>query len=200
MPRRLTLAAATLSLTLPLASCTSPSPEAGRPDTSPPPSSPTPSSSPSTPAWTAEEVAAINSAKARYSDARAAVDKALLDPQKSSRSTLEQAGNGGAWLIAVIDQVRFQRQQGWHRVGNLLIAKTTVTSVNLDLEQPEVKLSNCIDSSKAKTLIQATGKPVPLVGGDGHRKIFNSRLVYATGAKGGARSWFLIDDQVAGPC
>ncbi|MEV6286622.1 hypothetical protein [Kribbella sp. NPDC051770] len=200
MPRRPFLTAAALLAALPLASCNNSSPEAGRPDTAPPSASPTPSATASTPQWTPEQTKAITEAKARYAAARAAVDKALLDPRQSSRAPLEQAGNGGTWLIAVIDQVRFQRQQGWHRVGNLQIAKTTVAAVNLDLEQPEVKLTNCIDSSKTKTLVQSTGAPVPLVSGDGNRKTFNSRLVYAPNAKGGAKSWFLVEDQVAGPC
>ena len=202
MIRRPLLAAAALCATLTLTACNG-SPEAGRPNTTPPPTaSPTttPTPSPSTPTWTEEEQAAITAAKARYTAARAAVESALRDPRKPSREPLERAGNGGSWLLAAIDQVRFQREQGWYLSGTVNTAATAVTSVKLSLEQPEVRLTSCIDSSAAKTLFQATGKPVPLEGGDGDRRRFQSRLVLAPPAKGGPKMWFLIEEKAVGSC
>jgi hypothetical protein len=149
---------------------------------------------------TDEELKAIEAAKARYVAARAAVEKALKDPRKSSREPLEKAGNGGGWLLTAIDQIRFEREQGWYLSGTVKTTAIAVISVNLGLEQPEVKLANCIDSSTAKTLYQATGKPVPLKGGDGDRRKFESRVVLAPPAKGGAKMWFLIEDKVTGKC
>ena len=200
MTRRPLLAAA-LCATLTLTACHS-SPKAGQPNTTAPSTTP---STPTTPTptgatWTPEEQAAIAAAKARYAVARAAVTTALTDPRKPSKEPLEKAGNGGNWLLTAIDQIRFQRDQGWYLSGTLKTTSTTVTSVNLGLQQPEVKLTNCIDSSAAKTLYRATGKPVPLEGGDGDFRKFQSRLVFAPPARGGAKMWFLVDEKVVGAC
>jgi hypothetical protein len=200
MTRRPLLAAA-LCATLTLAACNG-SPKAGQPNTSPPPSTPstTATPTPTGPTWTPEQQAAISAAKARYAVARAAVTTALKDPRKPSKEPLEKAGNGGSWLLTAIDQIRFQRDQGWYLSGTLKTTSTTVTSVKLDLQQPEVRLTNCIDSSAAKTLYRATGKPVPLEGGDGDFRKFQSRLVLAPPATGGAKMWFLVDEKVVGAC
>jgi len=198
--RRPLLGATALCAALTLAACTN-SPEAGLPATTPPSSSATPTpTSPSTPTWTDEQLAAIAAARTRYTAARAAVEKALRDPRQISKEPLEKAGNGGAWLTSVIGQIRFQREQGWYLSGTMKTTPISVLSANLELQQPEVRLSNCVDSSGAKTLYRATGKPVPLEGGDGNRRKFASRIVLAPPAEGGAKTWFLIEDKAVGPC
>lgn len=202
MIRRPLLPTAALCATLALAACNN-SPEAGRPNTTPPstPTTATPTA-PTTPTYTAEEQAAITAAKARYVAARAAVETALRDPRKPSKEPLEKAGNGGSWLMAAVEQVRFQKTQGWHLSGVLRTTSVSAVSVNLDLAQPEVKLTSCIDSSSSKTVYQATGKPVPFEGGDGQgkRRKFQSRLVLAEPAKGGTKIWFLIEEKAVGAC
>ncbi|MEV5963720.1 hypothetical protein AB0L70_18270 [Kribbella sp. NPDC051952] len=197
--RPLTTAAATLSLLL-LTACTG-SPEAGHPNTTPPPptSTPTPTA-PSTPTWTPEQQTAITAAKARYLTATAAVDQALANPAALNRASLEKAGVGGEWIITVIDQARSMTRSGWYQTGRTVVASTAVTSVNAGGAQPEVKLTNCLDSSKLVIRFKKDGKPVPTGPDNGRRHQFASRLVYAPPAPGGTKMWFLISDKDSGTC
>ncbi|WP_433167509.1 hypothetical protein [Kribbella sp. CA-247076] len=199
-PRPLTVAIATLSALTALTACNG-SPEAGHPNTTPtsPTATPTPTA-PSTPEWTPEETAAITAAKARYVAARAAVEKALADPEALNRSGLEKAGNGGEWIIAVIGDARFQERNGWYQSGRAKIFTKKVVSVKLEIEQPEVLLSNCVDSSGVVTRFTRDDKPVPMGPGNGNRHLFSSRLVYAPPAPGGEKMWFLVSEKAAGKC
>jgi hypothetical protein len=200
MPSRPALGRATAALCalLALTSCQG-SPEAGHPNTTPISPTPTPTA-PSTPTWTPEQEAAITAAKARYAAATAAVDRALVDPATLNRSALEKAGIGGEWIITVIDQARTMTRSGWYQTGSTKITKTAVTSVKVDGEQPEVNLSNCLDSSQQVIRFKKDGKPVPMGPGNGRRHQFASRLVYAPPAPGGQKMWFLISDKDTGTC
>jgi hypothetical protein len=202
MIRRPLVGAAVLCGALLLAACNG-SPEAGRvtpaPTTSSPTSTPT-VSTPITPAWTEEELAAIAGAKARYVAARAAIDVAMNDPRKSTRVALEKAGNGGSWIIDILDDVNFQRDNGWFQAGRVQIASTAVEYVSLKGEQPEVRLTVCIDTSKISTRYQSNGKPVPMGPGNGSRHKAQARLVFAPPANQSAKMWFLIEEKASGSC
>jgi len=199
MPRRpLAATVATLSALTALTAC-NPSPEAGRPNTTPTTPTTTPTA-PSTPTWTPEEEAAITAATARYAAARAAVEKALADPAALNRPALEKAGNGGEWILAVIGDARFQARNGWYQAGQAKISATKVAAVKLGIAQPEVQLTNCIDSSGVVTRFKKDDKPVPMGPGNGNRHKFSSRLVYAPPAPGGQKMWFLISEKATGTC
>lgn len=197
-PRPLRTAIATLSALTALTACNS-SPEAGHPNTTA--TSPTATPTPTAPStWTPEEQAAITAAKARYTAARSAVDKALQSPTTATRTTLLKAGNGGAWLIAVLGEIDFQEDNGWYQAGTVQIASVAVRSVKLDGPQPEVQLVSCIDSSAVSTRYQKNDKPVPMGPDDGDRHKFQSRIVYTKPVGQGGKMWFLIDDKVSGKC
>jgi hypothetical protein len=102
--------------------------------------------------------------------------------------------------MTAIGEVRFERDQGWYTAGSVKIISTTVDLVNLRLEQPEVRLSTCIDSSGTSTRYQATGKPVPGADSNGDRHKFRSRLVLAPPVAGGNKMWFLIEEKAMGSC
>ncbi|MGC4941822.1 hypothetical protein [Kribbella sp. DT2] len=201
MTRRVTTAAAALCLATLAAACTN-SPEAGRPDTTPPSSTPTTASpgTPSAPRWTEEEQSAINAAKVRYASARRAVDATLHDPRKSDRAALTRAGNGGTWLIDVLGEIKFQRENGWYQTGFVQIGSTSVESVKLTLEQPEVRLTACIDSSKVTTNLQSTRKPIPDTGNDGDRHMAKAKLVFAKALNEKSKAWFLVEEKGGGAC
>jgi hypothetical protein len=202
MIRRPLVGAAVLCGALLLAACNG-SPEAGRvtpaPSTNAPSTTPT-VGTPTTPSWSEEEIRAIAGAKARYAAARVAVDKAMQDPRKSSRAALAKAGNGGSWIIAILDGVNFKRNNGWYQAGAVQIASTTVDSVSLGGEQPEVRLKVCVDSSRVSTRYQATGKPVAMGPSDGNRHKAQARLVFAPPANQTAKMWFLIEEKASGTC
>ncbi|MEJ1110798.1 MULTISPECIES: hypothetical protein [unclassified Kribbella] len=202
MTRRPALGPATaaLSALLALTACQA-SPEAGRPNTTPtsPTATPTPTA-PSTPEWTPEQQAAITAAKARYTAARAAIDKAMLAPTKATRTDLEKAGNGGSWILTILQDILNFEDYGWYQTGNTKITNTMVTSVKLDLQQPEVRMVSCIDSSAVVIRFQKDGKPVPTGPGNGNRQKFSSQLVYAPPAPGGQKMWWLIADKAMGAC
>jgi hypothetical protein len=200
MPRRPTLGPATAALcaVLALTACQG-SPEAGQPNTAPPPSS-TPTPTPTSPVWSAEEQTAIDAAKARYAAARAAVDKASTKPTAIDRNALEKAGNGGTWIISALESLLTLRNDGWYQTGAVKITNTTVASVDLDLEQPEVRLKSCLDSSGLTLRFQKDGKAVPLGPGNGTRHAFASRLVYAPAQGGGTKMWWLIEEKGQGKC
>ncbi|WP_328998318.1 hypothetical protein OHA18_28145 [Kribbella sp. NBC_00709] len=161
--------------------------------------SPTPNA-PSTPAWTTDEQAAITAAKARYVAARAAVNNAFKEPAKATTASLEAAGNGGTWVIAVAGQLDFQVKNGWYQTGDAKVASLDVRSVNLKLAQPEVRLTSCIDSSQVVDRYQSNSKPIPVVSDNGDRHRFESRLVYAKSASTGRKLWFLVDDKTTKTC
>ncbi|MEV6417695.1 hypothetical protein [Kribbella sp. NPDC051718] len=187
--------------TLTLASCNN-SPEAGHPNTAPTTSTtPTPTpTAPSTPAYTPEEQAAITAATAQYIAARAATDRAFETPAKFDRNALAKAGNSGQWLVELSGGAKQLKEYGWYQTGKTKISGTTVVSVNLGLEQPEVRLTNCIDSSGVVTRFVKDNKPVPVGPDNGKRHQFSSQLVFAKPASGGQQMWFLIADKVGGAC
>lgn len=199
--RPLTTAVATLSALTALTACNS-SPEAGHPNTTTPTTTsppPTPTA-PATPSWTPEQQAAITAAKARYTAARAAVDKAMSAPSAINRPALEKAGNGGTWIISALEALLNLQHDGWYLTGNTKVANTVVSSVKLNLEQPEVRLVSCLDSSAVVIRFQKDHRPVPLGPGNSRRQKFASRLVYAPPAAGGSKMWWLIEDKGVGPC
>ena len=196
MTRRPLLAAA-LCATLTLTACNN-SPKAGQPNTTAPSTTPTPT--PTNPTWTPEQFEAITAAKARYAAARAAVDQALMNPSKLDRGALERAGNGGEWITTILGDATNYQKYGWYRSGKIKIASTQVTSVKLDIEQPEVRFTSCLDSSSVVTRFQKDNKPVPQGGDNGKRHKFSSQLVFAPPAPGGSKIWFLVSDKPTGPC
>ena len=201
MIRRPLLGVSALCAALLLAACNG-SPEAGQVTPAPTPvpsTTPTPTA-PSTPVWTDEQLQAIASAKARYSAARGAIDKAMQNPRKASRAALEKAGNGGNWIISILAEIDFQKDRGWYQAGSVRIASTTIDSVTLSGEQPEVRLTACIDSSKVSTRYQATGKPVPMGPNDGTRHKAQARLVYAPPVGQTTKMWFLIEEKGGVTC
>jgi hypothetical protein len=206
MTRRPLVGSAALCAAFLLAACNgsaeagrvTPSPSSASPSTTP--STPSVSSPPTSPARTEEETKAIAGAKARYIAARGAVDKVMNEPLKSSRAPLERAGLGGSWLITVIGEVRFHRDNGWYQSGAVRIASLAVESVMLGGEQPEVRLVSCIDSSKTTTRFQENGKPVPMGPGNGSRHKFRARLVFAPPAAKQAKMWFVIEEKTTGSC
>lgn len=204
MPRRPALATATAALCAltALTACQG-SPEAGRPNATPTSSSsartPTPTA-PSTPTWTPEQQAAITAAKARYVAATAAIDRTFLNPSEVDRPALEKAGLSGEWIITIVDQARTLARSGLYQTGNTQVTNTQVVSVKLDQAQPEVKLTNCLDSSKRIIRFKKNGKPVPLGPGEGTRHKIASRLVFAPPAAGEQKIWFLMSDEDNGIC
>lgn len=128
------------------------------------------------------------------------MDKALGDPTRFKRNDLEKAGNGGSWIIAAVGEALFQRDNGWYQSGTVKVRSTSVEAVKLHIEQPEVRLSNCIDSSAVVTRFRKNDKPVPMGPGNGNRHRFESRLVFAPPAPGGTKMWFLIDEKAVGSC
>jgi hypothetical protein len=205
MPRRPALgpAFAALCALTALTACQG-SPEAGHPNTTSVSTSatptPTPTAAPSTPTWTPEQEAAITAAEARYASARAAVDQAMAAPTKVNRTALEKAGNGGSWILAVLQDIINYQDYGWYQTGRTKVTNTRVTSVKLNAEQPEVLLVSCIDTSATVIRFQKSGKPVPLGPGNGHRHKFSSQMVYAPPAAGGTKVWWLIADKALGSC
>ncbi|HEU4947728.1 MAG TPA: hypothetical protein VFT31_11290 [Kribbella sp.] len=203
MMRRPLIGAAALCVALLLSACNG-SPEAGQltpaPTSSGPSTPPTPSVSiTASPAWTEEELQAITAARSRYAIAQAAVVKALSDPRTASRAGLENSGNGGQWLTAVLNQAVFQRDRGLYQTGSSKIVSTAVSSVHLQLEQAEVTLAHCIDGSGVVLRYRASGKPVPTGPSDGARHRITSRIVLAaTGPN--ATMWLLVDEKVVGSC
>ncbi|MFF0345394.1 hypothetical protein [Kribbella sp. NPDC004875] len=202
--RPLATAAATLSALTALTACNG-SPEAGQPNTTPtttsatPKSSPTPTA-PSTPTWSPEQQTAITAAKARYVTARAGVEAALSQPTKATSTTLAASGNGGAWARSVGEEINFRVENGWYQTGAAKVVAMTVRSVNLKLEQPEVRLTSCIDSAGVVLRYQTNGEPIPVEGDNGDRHQFQSRLVFAPGAGTGAKTWILVDEKDGGTC
>ncbi|WP_405065463.1 hypothetical protein OG558_26530 [Kribbella sp. NBC_01510] len=174
------------------------SPEAGHPNTTPS-ATPTPTA-PSTPTWTAEQQTAITAAKAQYAAARTAIDAALGSPSTATRAKLQQAGNGGEWIIQVLGDVKFNQDRGWYQEGKVIVTSMSVASVKLDGEQPEVLLNVCLDTSKTSLRYQATRKPVPVGPGNGKRHKAQATLVYAPPAGRANEMWFLVNEKDAGSC
>jgi hypothetical protein len=202
MMRRPLIGAAALCAALLLSGCNN-SPEASQ-------ITPAPTSTPSTASvstaspsdsssWTDDEAKAIRESKARYVSARTAVGTALSDPRKASRAPLELAGNGGKWLADAVEEIAFQRDRGWYQSGSAKVVSTKVESVRLQLEQPEILLANCIDSSTLVMRYRSTGKPVPVGPNDGTRHQVRSRMVLGPAASG-MKAWFLVDENVTGSC
>ncbi|GAA1691290.1 hypothetical protein GCM10009745_40740 [Kribbella yunnanensis] len=201
MPRRPPLGPATAALCalLALTACQG-SPEAGRPNTTPPPTSSTPTpTGPSTPAWTAEEQAAIDAAKTRYVAARAAVDRAQEDPSTASHAKLEASGNGGAFLQDVVKDLVFLRDRGLYRSGTTKVSSTVAVAADVSAARPVVVLRSCIDGSDRVLRYRATKKPVPVASGDGARHTVEARLTLAP-SSAGSQMWILIEVKTLKPC
>ncbi|RZU12534.1 hypothetical protein EV645_5806 [Kribbella rubisoli] len=205
MPRRAPLGPALVALCAltALTACNG-SPEAGHPNTVPvptsPSSSPAPSPTSSGPQWTAEEQTAITASKKQYSAARVAIDAALAAPAKADRVKLEGAGNGGTWINTVLEDIVNFQDYGWYETGSTKVLNTQVSAVNLKLQQPQVDLINCIDSSAVIIRSQQTGKPIPIGAGTSKRQKVSSRMVYAPAATGGVKRWWLITEKELGVC
>ncbi|TDW94579.1 hypothetical protein EV137_1896 [Kribbella pratensis] len=202
MPRRPLLAAVATLSTLTLLTACNGSPEAGRPNTTPTTTSPTPtpSSTPAGPRWTPAEQTAIAAAKKQYVLARAAIDTALASPAKADQGKLASAGNGGAWMTTVLEDIATFQEYGWYESGRTKITTVHVSSVKLDLEQPEVRLINCIDSSAVVIRSQADNKPVSAGTGTKKPKKVSSSVVYAPSAADGGKRWRLVAEQELGAC
>ncbi|WP_432891025.1 hypothetical protein ACQPYH_13975 [Kribbella sp. CA-245084] len=128
------------------------------------------------------------------------MNNAFKDPAKATTTSLEAAGNGGTWVIAVAGQLDFQVKNGWYQTGDAKVASLDVQSVNLELEQPEVRLTSCIDSSQVVNRYHSNSKPIPVVSDNGDRHRFESRLVYANSAMTGRKLWFLVDEKTTKTC
>ncbi|HEY3559331.1 MAG TPA: hypothetical protein VGL05_17790 [Kribbella sp.] len=205
MPRRpafATTTAALCALTA-LAACHG-SPEAGHPNTTPvstAASTPTPTPAvPSTPDWTAQEQAAIAAAKARYATARSAIDAALNNPPAATDQKLLQAGVGGKWLVQVLGDLQFNEDRDWYQEGKTRVKALTVASVKLTAEQPEVRFTVCLDTSKISLRYRTTHKPVPAIPANGHFHKVQSQMVYAPPNGQSTKMWFLIDEKPLGSC
>jgi hypothetical protein len=197
-PRPLLAATVALCATLPLAACNN-SPEAGHPNTTPITSTtPTPTA-PSTPTYTPEEQTAITAAKTGYAAARAAVVKAVADPQKATRAGLEASGNGGHWLDGAIEQIVFLRDRSLYQTGEVKIVSSVVKSVDALASRPTVVFTNCVDGSAVVMRYKATGKAVPVVSTDGLRHKVDAYLSFAP-SKRGTRMWYLTEEKVVGKC
>ncbi|MFG1905242.1 hypothetical protein [Kribbella sp. NPDC048928] len=128
------------------------------------------------------------------------MDRTFMNPSALDRSALEKAGIGEAWIITIVDQARTLVRSGLYQTGTAQITKTEAVSVKLEQAQPEVRLTNCVDSSKQVIRFKKDDKPVPVDPSDGTRHKLASRLVLAPRAVGGQKVWFLISDEDAGPC
>ena len=194
--------------TLGLVSACGGSPETGGPEAAPVTSTPfegrsAPTRTPSgvsTSAWSSAELAAVEAAKARYLAARAAVNEAVKRPGDVSASALALAGNGGTWLPRVEAMLAFSVKNGWYETGDARISMLAVRSVKLDLAQPEVRLTSCIDSSAVVSRYRSNSKPIPVVSDNGDRHRFESRLIYTKSAETGRRMWILVDEQTTKTC
>jgi hypothetical protein len=203
MPTRTLLAAVQAIALLTLTTCGSPheasTPTPGTPTTR----SPAPTSTKSTPTaspWTQQELEAITAAKTRYLTARTAIEKAFADPTKLKRDVLLKAGNGDPWLLTLVYEGMDMERNGWYRSGRLKISALRPMSVKLGLEQPEVRLTGCLDSSDVVTRFRETRKAVPMIPANGDHHRFSARLVYAPPARGGNKVWYLVEEKSAGDC
>ncbi|MEV0791851.1 hypothetical protein [Kribbella sp. NPDC050459] len=132
--------------------------------------------------------------------ARTAIDTALAAPAKADKAKLESAGNGGAWMTTVLEDLTTFQEYGWYESGRTTVTNLQVSSVNLKLEQPEVRLINCIDVSGIVIRSQSNNKPVTAGAGTKEPKKVLSRVVYAPSATGGGKRWWLIAEQELGAC
>jgi hypothetical protein len=132
--------------------------------------------------------------------ARTAIDTALAAPAKADKAKLESAGNGGAWMTTVLEDLTTFQEYGWYESGRTTVTNLQVSSVNLKLEQPEVRLINCIDVSGVVIRSQSNNKPVTAGTGTKEPKKVLSRVVYAPSATGGGKRWWLIAEQELGAC
>jgi hypothetical protein len=204
MPRRPPLGRALVALCAltALTACNG-SPEAGRPNTTPTSNSSTPTptpTAPSTPTWTPEEEAAIGAATTRYVDAWAAIDTALNNPPAATRAKLLAAGTGGNWLVQILGSVQFNQDRGWYQEGRVRVESMSVASIDLKAQQPEVRLTACLDASKTSLRYQATRKPVPVGPGNSGRSKVQAQLVFAPPNGQTKKMWFLVDQKDAGTC
>ncbi|MEU8227929.1 hypothetical protein [Kribbella sp. NPDC048915] len=202
MPRRPLLAAVATLSTLTLLTACNGSPEAGRPNTNPvsPSSTPTPTpTAPSSPTWTPEQQAAITAAKTRYAVAMAAIDRTFMNPKALDRPTLEQAGISGEWILTIVDQARTLERSNLYVTGSPKTLKSTVASVKLQEQQPEIVLVQCVDTSTQIMRFRSNGKPVQSAPGSEPRRQIMSLLRYAPNLSG-KKMWFLIRDEDKGTC
>jgi hypothetical protein len=162
---------------------------------------PTPNkTTPTGPVWTQAEIQAIAAAKARYLTARAAIQKAFADPTRLKRASLLKAGNGDPWLITLVAEGMDMERNGWYLSGKLKMSALRPVSVKLRLEQPEVRLTGCLDTSVVVTRFRETRKAVPMIPANGDHHRFSARLVYAPPARGGTKGWYLVEEKSAGDC
>ncbi|MEU8226079.1 hypothetical protein [Kribbella sp. NPDC048915] len=129
----------------------------------------------------------------------AAIDRTFMNPAGLDRPTLEKAGISGEWIITVVDQARTLERNGLYVTGRVTIATFAVTSVNLQQEQPEVVLLNCLDYSKQVMRYRSNGKPAQSAPGTETRRQVASHLRFAP-SPAGKKMWFFITDEDKGPC
>ena len=103
-------------------------------------------------------------------------------------------------MLTVLQDVVNYQNYGWYQTGQTKVTNTVITSVKLNLEQPEVRLVSCVDSSAIVIRFQKDGKPVPLGPGNGRRHKVTSQFVYAPPAAGGKKMWWLIAEKASGTC
>ncbi|MFC6156024.1 hypothetical protein [Kribbella jiaozuonensis] len=132
--------------------------------------------------------------------ARAAVGDAVKRPRTASRVALARAGNGGTWLRQVEAQLDFSVENGWYQTGDARITMLDVRAVNLEVAQPEVKLTSCVDSSAVVDRYQSNSQPIPAVSDNGDRHRLESRLVYARSAETARKMWILVDEKTTKTC
>ncbi|MET9275823.1 hypothetical protein [Kribbella sp. NPDC003557] len=103
-------------------------------------------------------------------------------------------------MTTVLQDLATFQEYGWYATGHTKVTTIQVSSVNLKLEQPEVRLINCIDSSAIVIRSQADNKPVTSGAGAKTHKKVSSRVVYAPSATGGGKRWRLVTEQEVGVC
>ncbi|MFD3399673.1 hypothetical protein ACFWUU_03300 [Kribbella sp. NPDC058693] len=130
----------------------------------------------------------------------AAIDAALNNPPAATREKLLQAGTGGNWLIQILGSVQFNQERGWYQEGRVRVESMSVASVKLKAQQPEVRLTACLDSSRTSLHYLATRKPVPVGPGNSGRSKVQAQLVFAPPNGQSEKIWFLVEQKDAGTC
>src|SRR6266508_342832 len=145
---------------------------------------------------------AVAQAEARYRSAMAAADRAGHDPRRIDMKALVAAGNTDPWLADIINDLVFDRDNGYYSTGSVQILSMRATRVVLTGEQPSIRLDVCADTSKIQPILRSTGKPAPDGPGDIDRPHFTAEMVKTAvpGVNGGKSTWFLKSNKVVGKC
>ncbi|MFF0270387.1 hypothetical protein [Kribbella sp. NPDC004536] len=130
----------------------------------------------------------------------AGIDKALADPTRPSRPTLEAAGLSDKRMVDAIADARSLRDSGWYRAGRAQIRSLIPSAVDLTAEQPKVTLRSCLDLSATVLRFQTDQKVVPISASSSKRVAFAAELRYATRPATSVKMWFLTDEKALGSC